>query len=498
MIKTLKLFISILKKIFYFIVGLSHTTITKKRDYTFSLIVKITLIFTLFTIVLLLIMTNELFLNYLNNLKITADGGYFHDLINIVSNNIIFNMCFKTLGIDLTPNVSILLAMLVISYSLLVILVILTSQLKNFLFIPLTILTSLIIGIYFKIFANVFLGSKYIVNFAGIKIFKNLTDDEKIVYLKELYLIYENSLKKNQFINNFKWDASKESEYLKKFKDISDPDLINITFNKDLEQLTEIILTKGQIYDLIDTYLSTISIDKRKDLVNQIYQNIVDANLKGNIEIENYILNYIDIKANSFDWSLLTDSFFNLVTSPIFIGILLTACVVTLGYITISSYLSSSNDIIIKSQDNIIEHINKTGEASKLIGDSANLSANLVNNTANLASSTVDGLENITNNLSEGLNLAKNSIDDLSEAMDRVNNRLAEDSVFYEVQKNFNKNLIDRLTLIDQQLSKLLIDQNIIKDSVSKLQDNESSQDNFIELISIRLTKIIEYINKTL
>lgn len=464
----------------WFTLGLGYNTVTKKRDITSGLVFKISLVFVLFTIVLILIVSNQFFLDYINSLKINTNDGFFAKIILLLSSNKIFNGLLTTLGIKLSPTVSQLLALLLVSYSWIISLIIL-SQFWNIFILPLICLVTLVMGTYFKIFGNIFLGNKYLFNFFGIKIFKDLSDSEKLIYLKEIYLTYCNNLENNKFIKTFCWDSATESFYIEKFKNIADPSIIETTFNKDLNLITETILTKPEIYDLIKKYIVTFPKDKYNLILNEISDKIDKANLKGNIEIEDFIKDFVEIKKNSTDWSAIWETTSHIVHHPLFIGAL-----VLIGSIVFTIAMSS-----------LLGH-NTTNQAENLHGNTSK-AAELSNDVHKL---TTDAIKTASDASQQGQQAVIELTDQLRDhiAEEIKKSSIVDQTIFKSLNdtvKNLSSDLSEVKKILDEFfLKNSSLDKEII-DLKSKMPDNDLllAMNNIVITLSKEVARILRFLN---
>lgn len=273
-----------------------------KQKYTFSylLIGKITFIFLFFGIILILIILTDSFMLFVNTFEISTDNMLFSKIVNKITKSSAFSYFVGLLGATLTPNAEQLLGLLILSYTFIILLFILSFFL-NIIMLPLICLIGGLFMAYLKLAGNWMLDSYTLFNYWGIKIIKMLTPEEKLAYLENLLLKYQNNLDERFIFKGFIWDNQQELNLLEQFKYTNDTDIIRDIFYKKLETYTQTLLTDLDIRLAIKQALSKLTIeDSKKFDPSYIFNEIKSNKLEGDKEIISFIEKYINDYLNSW------------------------------------------------------------------------------------------------------------------------------------------------------------------------------------------------------
>lgn len=395
-------------------------TLSKKREFTFGLVAKISFVYGIFTLAFIVLLLNKSLLAHLEHIDIQLHGLFISKGVKFISKLSLFQLFSNSLGINLTPNVETILAMLILSY-VAVIFMILLSFFFNIFILPLTIIVGGLFGLIFRLSGNYMFQNYTLIDFRSFKIMKILTDEEKIGYLRNIKIQYESNLSANMKVKGYNFD---EVQLLLDFNGINDIDIIKLSFFRSLESYTVEVWNNEAIRSAINRTINLCPEDMRSLIDGvKIFQSIKDSNLEVPDEVVDFILLSItnqikDLSITNvpgFNWD-----FLNIFsgTSPatsilyIVLGCLVLGGISFLGY---QFYISFSMKDILKEQAAL--NTSNLDNIKATLSESSNFSDALIKWDKEFLKTYIE----TTKQNQQAILEAQKSIVELSEVVSKIN-----------------------------------------------------------------------------
>lgn len=289
------MYLSILKKLLTnMYIYFKNNIIFKKYDVIPNkLIFMICIVYIFFCIIFLILIlypNNDLFTMTLNNALLCK-------LVTIGKKITPIKLITNLLGITLTPNNQQILSLLILSFFISIIFFLFIIFFRQLVFFSI-IFFSTISLIIIKIITNYFvLSNNTVLNFKGIKLFIPLTDSERLQYLEKYCLEKQIILEKQKLILNSKFNKDKLFNLISTENDINE---IKKTIFTISDNYVEKKCNINDINIMINEILDNLTDKSKNYLINrtELINNIQTLDLKGDIEIKDYLINIILEKIN--------------------------------------------------------------------------------------------------------------------------------------------------------------------------------------------------------